>query len=211
MAGHLSLGSGRSLSLIAFSSSTHSTARDFKKVLSLAMASKIVTKNRNYLPLKKKVEVIKTCEKDPGMNTRTLAEMFQCGRTQIAHILKNKQSILSLHKSNASGSRIHSTKISRVSEFEEVNKALYEWYLLACSKNIFPGGPQLTEKAKQIAERLGKSKFKGSNGWLGKWKTRYNIKRLTVCGESGDVQGKTVDSWNVRLPEIVLGYNKENI
>lgn len=163
------------------------------------------------MPLKKKVEVIETLAKNPGMNTRTLAEMFQCGRTQIASILKNKQSILTLYKSNASGSRIHSTKISRISEFEEVNKALYEWYLLACSKNIYPGGPQLIEKAKQIAERLGKSEFKGSNGWLGKWKARYNVKRFTICGESGDVQGKTVDSWKERLPEIVKGYKIEDI
>ena len=66
----------------------------------------------------------------------------------------NKQAILSLFQSDASGSKIHSTKISCVSEFEEVNKALYEWYLLTCFKNIFPGGPQLTEKAKQTAERL---------------------------------------------------------
>ena len=40
----------------------------------------------------------------------------------------------------------------RTSEYAEVNDKLYEWYLLACSKNIFPGGPQLIEKAKQIAE-----------------------------------------------------------
>ena len=69
---------------------------------------------------------------------------------------------MSLYISNASGSKIHSTKVSRVSEFEEVNKALYEWYL---SKNIYPGGPQLTEKAKEIAEQLRKTEFKGLNGW----------------------------------------------
>ena len=56
----------------------------------------------------------------------------------------------------------------RTSEYAEVNDKLYEWYLLACFKNIFPGGPQLIEKAKQIAERLGKSDFKVSNGWLEK-------------------------------------------
>ena len=43
---------------------------------------------------------------------------------------------------------------------------IYQWYTLACSKNIYPGGAQLTEKAK-MAERLGKSDFKGSRGWLG--------------------------------------------
>ena len=82
---------------------------------------------------------------------------------------------------------------------------------LACSKNIFPGCSQLIEKAKQIAERLGKSNFKGSNGWLEKWKKRFNVKMVKICGESGDVSGDTIESWLERLPELVDGYRKEDI
>ncbi len=116
------------------------------------MASK---QKKNFLPLKKKVEVIKAHENDRGLSHRALGEMFQCGRTQVAQIIKNKDSILALFKANASGSRIHSTKVSRTCEYEDINKALYEWYLLACSKHVYPGGPQLIEKAKVIAEKLG--------------------------------------------------------
>ena len=90
-------------------------------------------KKRIYLPLKKIVEVIKTFEKNNGMTHRSLAE-------QIAHILQNKESIMTLYQSNASGSKIHSSKMCHVSEFEDVNTSLYKWYVLACSKNIYPGG-----------------------------------------------------------------------
>ena len=38
-----------------------------------------------------------------------------------------------------------------------------------------------------------------------------NIKRIRICGESGDVHGETVQSLKERLPEIVRGYDKENI
>ena len=109
------------------------------------------------------------------------------------------------------GSRVYTNKTSRVSEYEEINKSLYEWYTLACSKNNFPMGPHLAEKTRKIAERLGKHDCKGSNGWLDKWKKRYNIKRLKVNGESGDVQGETVDSWKERLPEIIHGYDKDDV
>ena len=129
-----------------------------------------VKQKRNYLSLKKKVEVINYSKKNPGVNIRDLGDMFQCGKTQIARILKNQDTLLSMYESNASESRIHTNKTFRTSEFKDVNKALYEWYCLACSKNIYPGGPQLIEKAKEIAERLGKSNFKGSQGWLEKWK-----------------------------------------
>ena len=36
------------------------------------------------------------------------------------------------------------------------------------------------------------------------------MKQVTICGESRDVQGKTVKSWTERLPEILSGYSKEN-
>ena len=93
----------------------------------------------------------------------------------------------------------------------EVNESLYEWYLLATSKNIYPNGPQLSEKAKEIAIKLKKEGFNASEGWLDKWKKRYNIKKKAIVGESGDVSSETITAWKERLPVITAGYNKEDI
>ena len=98
------------------------------------------TKERHYLTLEKKVELIKFFQKNPGTSVRSLGEQFGCGRTQVGKILKSRESLLALYESNASSSRIHTSVIQRPSEFEEVNKALYDWYKVACSKNIYPGG-----------------------------------------------------------------------
>ena len=65
------------------------------------------------------------------------------------------------------------------------------------------------EKARQIASDVGKSHFKGTNGWFEKWKGCYNIKHFSISGESGDVQGATVDSWLKKL--LLEGYSEENI
>ena len=48
---------------------------------------------RNYLPLKKKVELIKHAQTHPGTNIRELhvAELFECGKTQVAQILKKEE------------------------------------------------------------------------------------------------------------------------
>lgn len=138
------------------------------------MASK---PKRNYLTLQEKVDVIKAAKGDHGLSLRELGEWFQCGRMQIAHILKNKESIISLYESNSSCSRVNTSKTcGRQSEYSDVNKSLYDWYVIACSKNVFPMGPQLIEKAKQIANSLGKHDFKGSNGWVDKWKKKFNIR-----------------------------------
>lgn len=80
---------------------------------------------RKYLSLEKKIEVINHLKKNPGTSIRVLGEIFCCGKTQIAHIIKNKESIESLYQANTSGSRIHTNK-SRSSEYVEVNDALYK-------------------------------------------------------------------------------------
>ena len=82
---------------------------------------------------------------------------------------------------------------------------------MACAKNIYPGGPQLIAKAKEIANLVGKADFEGTQGWLSKWKTRYNVKRVSICGESGDVCGETITSWKERVPEILRGYDKRDV
>ena len=97
------------------------------------------------------------------------------------------------------------------SKFSELNDTLYSWYLLAVSKNIFPDGPQLAEKARAIASRLGVEDFKASNGWLDRWKKEHHLRKMTISGESGEVSGLTVDSWKERLPEIVQGYSSEDV
>ena len=53
-------------------------------------------------------------------------------------------------KYNAPGSRAHTSKEPCASDYAKINEALYEWYFPATSKNIFPMGSQLVEKAKQI-------------------------------------------------------------
>lgn len=80
-----------------------------------------------------------------------------------------------------------------------INDALYQWYLLACSKTFTAVGPSLLKKP---AIRLDKE----CNGWLEKRKKRYNIRGVAVCGESGDVRGDTAESWKERLPEILSGH-----
>ncbi len=48
-------------------------------------------------------------------------------------------------------------------------------------------------------------------GGLKKWKKRYNIRQVTIQGESGDVSGVTIQSWKERLPEILKEYRNEDI
>ena len=107
------------------------------------MASK-----RSDLTLAQKYEVVKTAERERKIGVRKLGQIFGCGKTQISTMLRNKERIKELYETNASGDRCHTSQRIRESKFSEVNEALYQWYLKAVSKNVYPDGTQLSEKAK---------------------------------------------------------------
>ena len=71
-----------------------------------------------------------------------------------------------------------------------------------CQKN-YPDGKLLAEKAINIAERLGHTGFKATNGWLHHWKVKDNIKQMRVSMESGYVGCDNDELWKERLPKIL--------
>jgi hypothetical protein len=155
--------------------------------------------------------LIDVAKKNPQLGSRALAEKFGCGKTQVNKILSKRERILEQYEANVSSDCVLLGKRTRPCEFAEINESLYKWYSLATARNIYPAGPQLCEKAKQIAETLGVDHFKASNGWLDRWKKRYDVHKMKVSGESGDVSGETVASWKERIPELVRGYSAERI
>ena len=148
-------------------------------------------------------------KKNPYLGSRALAEKFGCGKTQVNKILSKRESIIEQYESNVSNDSVLLGKRSRPREFAEINESLYNTLATTCT--IYPAGPQLCEKARQIVEQLGVDHFKGSNGWLDRWKKRCDVHKIKVNGESGDVSGETIASWKERIPELLRGYSAENI
>lgn len=177
-----------------------------------ADGSKPVTKKkddanqRKCLTLKEKVEVIQ--KSNEGNSTRKLAKMFGCGKTQIVNILKVKAKVLELWNSNEG---TLSQKRLRVEKYGKINGLLWEWYTRARASNIPVDGPMLIEEARIIAERIGDVTFKGTSGWLDKWKRRHNIGQMNTAEEEGDVNPETLDSWNERVKELTKGYSPRDI
>ena len=57
----------------------------------------------------------------------------------------------------------------------------------------------LQKEAKIVAEKMGNTDFKASNGWRPSFKKRHNIKQFAVSGETADIQwtvGKSRYSWS---------------
>lgn len=138
---------------------------------------------------------------------RATAEKFDSGKSQIQSILAKRTEILDEYSANKNAL----SKPARASQTQNIDEAMYEWYQRARIKNIPVTGPMLQEKAKRASEELGDSEFTASNGWLDRFKKRFNIKSNVISGEAGGVREETVTSWQERLPNILSGYSPENI
>ena len=80
-------------------------------------------------------------------------------------------------------------------KYEELEKVLLKWFQLACIINFPVNGGGITEKAKQIAERLNITEFCGSTGWLDQFPSRHGIVNRQISGEAGSVIDDDSASW----------------
>ena len=66
--------------------------------------------------------------------------------------------------------------------------------MLCRQSNVPVSGVMLQEEALVISQRLGENSmgFTASDGWLSKWKKRYNISEMKVAGEECDVSQETL-------------------
>ncbi|GBN51302.1 Tigger transposable element-derived protein 6 [Araneus ventricosus] len=79
-------------------------------------------------------------------------------------------------------------------------------------KNVPISGPFIIEEALQFAKALGYDEFRGSNGWLEKFKRRYGIMAKVISGESKDVDDNDSENWITEtLSKILKDYKPENI
>ena len=165
------------------------------------------SKARVELPLSKKAELIKMKE-NTGKSNRVLADIFGIGRTQVGSILKRKAEVLCALEENVQPDK---KRVKYSHHHEDVDKLTWEWFQRARALSIPLTGPLIQSKACEFAKQLGHTDFKGSNGWLERFKSRHSIACSAISGERGDVDSVVVDNWRDRLPEICSGYEARNI
>ncbi|CAF3999186.1 unnamed protein product [Rotaria sordida] len=162
---------------------------------------------RNELCLQEKINLIK--EQENGFSYRELCDKFQISIGAVSNILKRKLEYTDDYELN------RNKKLKRKSKNEfnqDINTHVYEWFTLQRSKNIPISGPILQQYARDIAQELDEStNFRASNGWLDRFRTRYNIHFRTICGEARAVDPNTVNDWKVRLHSIIEHYDACNI
>ena len=123
---------------------------------------------------------------DKGEKGTNLAQEFGISKQQISDIRKNKDKILKFTDSIERSEGLN-RKSLKLADDEQLDKALYAWFIQQRSSGTPISGPLLQEKAKHFSTQLNTEvadrEFKASTGWLEKFKTRHGIRNLSIQGE----------------------------
>lgn len=158
----------------------------------------------NVLSLSDKFKIINAFES--GKSRCEIRSEFGLPESSYYKIIKFKDSI----KSQCSEGHGKIKRI-RLSEFPDVEKCLLEWIKQTLDKNIPIDGPLLKQKSQDFALKLGVENFSASNGWLEGFKKRNDISFKKVAGESKSVDLGVCSQWTKDLPNLLEGYDAEDI
>jgi hypothetical protein len=118
-------------------------------------------KKRKQFSLDEKKKILE--EIDRGMKKGDVARKYGISPSALSTFLKDRDKIeKSIHSDTIGPQR----KKIRTANNEDVDKAVYRWVLDTRSKNIPVNGPLLCERAQSFARSFGVAEFKGSAGWL---------------------------------------------
>lgn len=132
------------------------------------------------LTLREKYDIIKHLEE--GRCVSELAITYKVGKSTICDIKRKKADIVKFVTMSETGPGKRMTLKS--SENPNVELALYSWFIQERSRHTPLSGDIVCEKAKHFYRQItGKDDFKASSGWFHRFKKRYGIRQLTVCGE----------------------------
>ena len=152
-------------------------------------------RTQNDLDLDAKVNLIR--DKERGLLHRELKDKFQVSVGAITNILKRQHEYTSDDESN-----MHK-KVKRKFHndlSQTINDTVYEWFVLQRAKKIPVSGPILQAYAKNVAQELGDSSgFRASNGWLERFRSRYNVRFRLISGEGAAVDDDTVNDEDANL------------
>ena len=114
-----------------------------------------------------------------GQSCIATAKKYGVAKNTVSHWLKKKTEIFeAVERNHVSKKR----KRMKTATYEELDYAMYKWLQNARHNNIPISGTIFKEKALEFTKSLEIQDFHASNGWVSRWKKRFNVSFKTVSG-----------------------------
>lgn len=165
---------------------------------------------RKDLSLAEKIDLLNKVKKSDSKQTcRELEILTGVSKSTISR-LKCNESILR-HEWESKLKR-YIPKRQRDGKDPVIEEALNEWFKQIRAKGLMVNGSMLKTKAEEIAERIGHTNFKATEGWFSRWKCRHEIKFKRAHGEKNSANLLAAEEWrSLKLNDLLKKYNPEDV
>ncbi|XP_046424688.1 jerky protein homolog-like [Neodiprion fabricii] len=154
----------------------------------------------NNFTLKQKIDILNNI-KCGNKSRYAICQEYNIGESTLRKWIHDEDKLREFWSKNNTCS---SHKKIRTEDNPHLGEALFIWYNENRILGIPITGPVLKAKARIVNRLLdGKKKFSASNGWLSKWKKRYNIRELSISGEKKPSDANVVEQYITELSEII--------
>jgi hypothetical protein len=159
------------------------------------------------LTLNQKIEICRAKESHPSIKNVELALQYNVGKSTICDFLKKREHFLSLEPNDYTGGLCR----ERPPKYPTIEQAVALWIDQATADNHTLSDHIVSAKAADFSRRLGIADFKGSNGWLDRFKKHYNIQQYTRCGEANSAPLDDLPQYRVELQDLLAGWDLNNV
>ncbi|XP_055842159.1 uncharacterized protein LOC129909174 isoform X2 [Episyrphus balteatus] len=135
------------------------------------------SRKRRALLLRERVTVIEMYSTRPRPNYETLAKMFNCGRSQIKNILRQKGQILQEYHKDPESERVR-RKVPPI--LLALNRIVDEWLKRALGHKIRVSGEMILQKSVQVQRFLDYEEFEPTKAWLRSFRRRHGYYRIDL-------------------------------
>lgn len=167
-------------------------------------------RKRKVVPIQEKLKAIRRIE--AGETIKNVARDYGVGEVTVGDWKRNRTKIEDWCIKQASSSS--KRKSMKKGDYEKVNEALFMWFNQQRSKGVPLSGPILQQKAIMISRQFPEThSFTGSSGWLDRWKKRYGVRQLTVCGEKLSADVSSIENFKQDFKKQIKdnGYTYDQI
>lgn len=164
-------------------------------------------KRRLVFTLDDKVNIVRELEN--GKTQSDVCKERKLTKSTVSTIWKNREQLIAAYeKQNGKIKKI------RKSACDDVDQALYKWFVQQRENNVPISGPILQIKAEEFGKMLkdGENQFTCSASWISRFKKRHNICSGKVVGEAAAVSDDAVTDWlNNKWPNIKGNFSDNDI
>ena len=144
-----------------------------------------------------------------GASLAAMAQQFGVGRSTISDIKKQATALRAHKQQIVEMGMKRDSKVIRLGNFQELEKALYIWFCQKRSEGVQVSGPLLCEKASALAKVIygDATTFQAKDGWKWRFVQRHGIHCLAEHGEKESADRPEADDFVTTFRQFVKDEN----